>query len=57
MDLNRKLPNFGLFWDKQVRRSQTPKKGVQILLQILKPYSDTEILTTELVDDLIEMVA
>ena len=33
------------------------KKGMQILLQILKPLSDTEILTLELVGDQIEMVA
>ena len=26
IDSNRKLPNYGLFWDKQVCRSQTPKK-------------------------------
>ena len=31
-----------------------PQKGVQILLQILKPLSDTEILTSELVGDQIE---
>jgi hypothetical protein len=30
---------------------------VQILLQILKPLSDTEILTPELVGDQIKMVA
>ena len=57
MDSNRKLLNFGLFWDKQVCRSQTPKKGVQILFQILKPLSDMEILTPELVGDQIEMLA
>ena len=57
MDLNRKIPKFGLFLDKQVCRSQTPQKGVQILLQILKPLSDMEILTPELVGDQIEMVA
>ena len=57
MDSNRKLQNFGLFWDKQVCRSQTTKKGVQILSQILKPFSDTEIMTPELVGDPIEMVA
>jgi hypothetical protein len=34
-----------------------PQKGVQILLQILKPFSNTEILTPELVGDQIEMVA
>ena len=34
-----------------------PKKGVQILLQILKPLSNTEILTPELVGDQIKMVA
>ena len=34
-----------------------PKKGVQILLQILKPLSNTEILTPELVGDQIEIVA
>ena len=33
------------------------EKGEQILLQILKPLSDTEILTPELVGDQIEMVA
>ena len=33
-----------------------PLKGVQILLQILKPLSVTEILTPELVGDQIEMV-
>ena len=36
---------------------QTPKKGLQILLQILKPLSDTGILTPELVGDQIKMVA
>ena len=34
-----------------------PKKVVLILLQILKPLSDTEMLTPELAGDQIEMVA
>ena len=31
MDSNRKLPNFGLFCDKQVCSSQTPKKCANII--------------------------
>ena len=56
IDSNRKLPSFGFF---ETTRSvgAKPQKGVQILLQIMKPLSDTEILTPELVGDQIEMLA
>ena len=55
MDFFRKLPNFGLFeTNRPVAAKQ--QKSVQILLQIRKPFSNTEILTPELVGDQIEMV-
>ena len=50
--MNKKLPNFGLF----EKNRSNPPKSVKIVLHILKPLSDTEILTPELVGDQIEMV-
>ena len=53
MDANRKLP---IFFETNRSVGAKPQKGVQILLQILKPLSDTEILTPGLVGDQIEKV-
>ena len=48
----------GILWHEKNRSvGAKPPKGVQIILQILNPFSDTEILTPELVGDQIEMVA
>ena len=55
MDSNGNLQILG-FFDTNRSVGAKPQKGVQILLQILKPFSDTEILTPELVRDQIEMV-
>jgi hypothetical protein len=45
------------FFDTNRPIGAKAQKGVQILLQIQKPLSDTEILTPELVGNQIEMVA
>ena len=53
------IENFQILGFFETNRSvgAKPKIGVQILLQIRKPLSDTEIFTPELVGDEIEMVA
>ena len=42
MDLNRKLPSFGIFWDKLVCRSQTQKSCANIIAysEICQRYKD-----------------
>ena len=54
-----RIENFQVLGFFETKRSvgAKPQKDVQILVQILKPLSNTEILTTELVGDQIEMVA
>ena len=56
MDLNQKLQFNGLFWDKRVCGSQTPPTNWQILLPILHPVTNTEILEPEMVGDQSEMM-
>ena len=53
------IENFKILGFFETNRSvgAKPEKGVQIILQILKPLGNTEILTAELVGDEIEMVA
>ena len=46
---------YGLFWDKWVCGSQTPQT-LQILLHILNPLTNMEILAPEVVDDQSEML-
>ena len=47
---------LGFFLFKRFCGSQSPPKNVKILLQILNPVTDTEILAPELVGAQIEMV-
>ena len=54
-----RIESFQILGFFQTNRSvgAKPPKGVQTLLQILKPLSDKKIWTPELVGDQIEMVA
>ena len=56
MDLNQKLPRFELFGDKQVCGSLTPHFFVLVVLYILSPVNDADILAPELVDGQSEIV-
>jgi hypothetical protein len=55
--LEKKTSKFLALLRQTGLKEPSSKKCVQIILQILNPLSDTEILTPELVGDQIEMVA